>query len=142
MVSSLKIIYQLHLHAPVSCNEAGLCCIFLGMAAAAAAVLEVPLMTVTPQKEAAMAVNVRIEEGTILAAVVEVTVAVTEDMGDQIVVTHPLIVVMALLQTAPGQGAMAVEPHLRGLTLRGHILEVSLKNDVEPTHPFRPQEPK
>ena len=92
-------------------------------------VLEALLRIVTPQKEAAMAVSVRREEGMNLAAAVEVTAAVTEAMEDQTVVTHPLIVVMAHLLNDPGQGAM-VGPHQTGHTLQGLILEVSLKTDV------------
>ena len=94
---------------------------------AAAVVLEVRLMIVTPQKELAMEVNVRIEEGTSLAAVVEDTAAVTEAMEDQIAVTHPLSVVMALPLIVPGQGVMVEGPQPIGLTRQVHILEVSLK---------------
>lgn len=93
-----------------------------------AAVLEVHLMIVTPQKELAMAVNVRIEEVMTLAAVVEDMAAVTEAMEDRIAVTHLLIGVMALPLIVPGQGAMVEGPQLIGLTLQVHILEVSLKN--------------
>lgn len=99
----------------------------------AAAVLEVHLMIVIPQKELAMAVNVRIEEGMILAAVVEDMAAVTEAMEDQIAVTHPLTGVMALPLIVPGQGAMVEGPQLTGHTLQVHILEVSLKTFEFPT---------
>ena len=93
---------------------------------AAVEVLEVPPMIVIPQKEAAMAVSVRIGVVTTLAAVAEATVAVTEAMVDQTAVTHHLIVVMALLPTVPGQEVMVVGPQQTGLTHQGPILEVSL----------------
>ena len=93
----------------------------------AVAVLEVDLMIVIPQKELAMAVNVRTEEGMILAAVVEDMAAVTEATEDQIAITPPPIGVMALPLIVPGQGAMVEGPQLTGLTLQVHILEVSFK---------------
>ena len=92
-----------------------------------AVVLEVRLMIVTPQKEPATEVNVRIEEVMTLAAVVEDMVAVTEVMEDRIAVTHPLIGVMALPLIVPGQEAMAEGPQQIGHTLQVHILEVSLR---------------
>ena len=90
-------------------------------------VLEVRLMIVTPQKEQAMEVSVRIGEGMTQAAVVEDMAVVTEAMEDRIAVTHPLIGVMALPLIVPGQGAMVEGPQLIGRTLQVHILEVSLK---------------
>ena len=90
-------------------------------------VLEVRLMIVTPQNDPAMEVNVRKEEVMTLAAVVEGMAAVTEVMEDQIAVTHLLIGVMALPLIVPGQEVMVEGPQLIGLTLRVHILEVSLK---------------
>ena len=90
-------------------------------------VLEVCLMIVTPQKELAMEVTVRIEEGMTLVAAVEDMAAVTEAMEDQIVVIHPLIGLMALPLIDPGQGAMVEGPQQIGLTLQVHILEVGLR---------------
>lgn len=87
-------------------------------------VLEVRLI-VTPQREPAMEVNVRIEEVMTLAAVVEDMAAVTEVMEDQIAVTHPLIGVMALHLIVPEQEVMVEGLQLIGHTLQLHILEVS-----------------
>lgn len=92
-------------------------------------VLEVRLVIVTPQRELAMEVNVRIGEVMTLAAVVEEDMAaVIEAMVGRIAVTHPLIGVMALRLIVPGQGAMVEGPQLIGRTPQVHILEVSLKN--------------
>lgn len=105
---------------------------------AVAAVLEVHLMIVTPQKELAMAVNVRIEEVMTLAAVVEDMAAVTEAMEDRIAVTHPPIGVMALPLIAPGQGAMVEGRQLIGLTLQVHILEAATGDEMRNSDPHNP----
>lgn len=101
----------------------------------AVVVLEVCLMIVTPQKELAMEVTVRIEEGMTLVAAVEDMAAVTEAMEDQIVVIHPLIGLMALPLIDPGQGAMVEGPQQIGLTLQVHILEAVTGDEMRNCDP-------